>query len=292
MNISEAVQVFVFIYVLVMAGLYLAWRFWRPLLAKVRQPKGIAGPVQVPDPSLIPGAGPSSYPVSYRPGAPRPPRLLRPPVLGSDDPSALQEYRLRLGEATRLVGYVAAANPTGFPIGLYREWHEARWRPDGDSAGIDSGQAIVVDLRGPIEDEAAYASAVKRFAASASYAEMADIVHFCGEAFIASKAGSEVRNRIIALTDGLAVAVSYSGSESAPADEHDRMMLERKLEVDFLADRDAKVSHLRRMHVFFRTRLIALRDDASAERRAERMADCRRHMEEHERLLRWLDAQP
>jgi hypothetical protein len=34
--------------------------------------------------------------------------------------------------------------------------------------------------------------------------------------------------------------------------------------------------------------LVQLRDDPQAERRAERMADCRRHLEEHEKLLAWL----
>jgi hypothetical protein len=37
---------------------------------------------------------------------------------------------------------------------------------------------------------------------------------------------------------------------------------------------------------------MGLRDDPAAERRAERMADCRRHMEEHERLLRCLGVFP
>jgi hypothetical protein len=64
------------------------------------------------------------------------------------------------------------------------------------------------------------------------------------------------------------------------------------LEVDFLTAPEAKIAHLRRMHGFFRSRLIALRDDISAERRGERMADYRRHMEEQERLLRWLGSQP
>ena len=285
MNVSEGVQVFVLIYVLVMVALYLSSRFWLPILTKLKRDLGFAAPVSGASPPPLAGEGSPSLSYSFRPGAPRPPRLRKPPVMGSDEPAARLAYCGRLGLCTRLVGYIAAANPTGFPIGLYREWHEARWLVYGDDPAIDSEQAIAGALREPIEDDAAFAEIVSDFAASASYAEMSDVVHFCGEAFIASKAGSTVHARISALAESLAVAVSSDSSDPAAMDEHDRMQLERKLEVDFLPEVPAKIAHLRRMHVFFRGRLIGLRDEPAAERRGERMADCRRHMEEHEKLL-------
>jgi hypothetical protein len=285
MNVSEGVQVFVLIYVLVMLALYLSSRFWLPILTKLKRALGFAAPVSAANPPPIPGDGSASLSYSFRPGAPRPPRLRKPPVLGSDEPAVRLAYCGRLVLCTRLVGYVAAANPTGFPIGLYREWHEARWQAYGDDSATDSEQAIAGALRQTIEDDAAFAEIVAEFSASASYAEMSDIVHFCGEAFIASKAGSTLHARISVLAESLAVAVSSDSSDLASMDEHDRMQLERKLEVDFLTEVPAKVAHLRRMHAFFRGRLIGLRDDSASERRTERMADCRRHMEEHEKLL-------
>lgn len=285
MNISEAVQVFVLIYVLVVVALYLSSRLWSPLLGKLKQSLGMTPSASVGNPPTIPGDGSASLSYSFRPGAPRPPRLRTPPILGTDEPSARLAYCRRLGHCTRLVGFVAAANPTGFPIGLYREWHEARWETYCDDPAIGSEQAISEALSFAIEDEAAWAAVVGEFAVAASYAEMSDIVHFCSEAFIASKAGSTVLARISALAESLAVAVSSDSSDPASMDEHDRMQLERKLEVDFLPEVPAKVAHLRRMHAFFRGRLIGLRDDPAAERRTERIADCRRHMEEHEKLL-------
>lgn len=285
MNVSEAVQVFVLIYVLVMVALYLSSRFWSPLLAKLKRSLGFAPKVSSAPPPPIPGDGSASLSYSFRPGAPRPPRLRKPPVLGSDELAARHAYCRRLGLCTRLVGYIAAANPTGFPIGLYREWHEARWEAYCEDPAIGSEQAITDALSLATEDDAAFVTIVAEFAATASYAEMSDVVHFCCEAFVASKAGSTVHARISALAESLAVAVSSDSSDPASMDEHDRMQLERKLEVDFLPEVPAKVAHLRRMHVFFRGRLIGLRDDSAAERRAERMADCRRHMEEHEKLL-------
>lgn len=256
-----------------------------PLLAKLKRFLGFAPQASSASPPPVPGDGSVSLSYSYRPGAPRPPRLRQPPVLGSDEPDVRRACCLRLALATRLVGYVASANPTGFPVGLFREWHEARWLAYCDDPAIGSEQAISEALSLANEDEAACAAVVSEFAAAASYAEMSDVVHFCGEAFIASKAGSTVHARISALAESLAVAVSSGSSDPAAMDEHDRMQLERKLEVDFLPEVSAKVAHLRRMHAFFRGRLIGLRDDPAAERRAERMADCRRHMEEHERLL-------
>ena len=285
MNVSEGVQIFVLIYVLVMVALYLSSRFWLPLLTKLKRSLGFATPVSAANPPPLPGDGSGSHSYSFRPGAPRPPRLRKPPLIGSDSPDDRLVYCRRLGLCTRLVGYIAAANPTGFPIGLYREWHEARWETYCDDPAIGSEQAISEALSLAIEDEAACAAVVGEFAAAASYAEMSDVVHFCGEAFIASKAGSTVHARISALAESLAVAVSSDSSDPAVMDEHDRMQLERKLEVDFLPEVPAKVAHLRRMHVFFRGRLMGLRDEPAAERRVERMADCRRHMEEHERLL-------
>jgi hypothetical protein len=285
MNISETVQVFVLIYVLVMVALYLSSRFWTPLLGKLKQSLGMTPSASVGNSPPIPADVSASLSYSFRPGAPRPPRLRKPPELGSDSPDDRLAYCRRLGLCTRLVGFVAAANPTGFPVGLYREWHEARWGTYCDDPAIGSELAISEALSLAIEDEAAWAAVVAEFAASASYAEMSDIVHFCGEAFIASKAGSTVHAWISALAENLAVAVSSDSSDPASMDEYDRMQLERKLEVDFLTEVPAKVAHLRRMHAFFRGRLIGLRDDSAAERRTERMADCRRHMEEHEKLL-------
>jgi hypothetical protein len=285
MNVSEGVQVFVLIYVLVMVALYLSSRFWFPMLTKLKRALGFAAPVSAANPPPIPGDGSASLSYSFRPGAPRPPRLRTPPILGSVEPSARLAYCRRLSLCTRLVAYIASANPTGFPVGLYREWHEARWETYCDDPAIGSEQAISEALSLAIEDEAAWAAVVGEFAAAASYAEMSDIVHFCGEAFIASKAGSTVHAWISALAENLAVAVSSDSSDPASMDEYDRMQLERKLEVDFLTEVPAKVAHLRRMHAFFRGRLIGLRDDSAAERRTERMADCRRHMEEHEKLL-------
>jgi hypothetical protein len=283
MNVSDAVQVFILIYVLVMVALYLTSRFWSPLLTKLKVALGFAPPASAAVAPPLPGDGLVSH--SYRPGAPRPPKLRNPPVLASDAPEARKAYCIRLGLATRLVGYVASANPTGFPIGLYREWHEARWEVYCDDPAIGSEQAISDALSLATGDEAACAGVVGEFAAGASYAEMSDVVHFCGEAFVASKAGSAVHARISAIAESLAVAVSSDSSDPVAMDVHDRMQLERKLEVDFLPEIPAKVAHLRRMHAFFRGRLIGLRDDSAAERRTERMADCRRHMEEHEKLL-------
>jgi hypothetical protein len=84
------------------------------------------------------------------------------------------------------------------------------------------------------------------------------------------------------------VAGAFGGVVAAPVDDEERSLLELKLEVDFLETAEAKHEHLRRMHGFFRRRLVELRDDPQAERRDERMADCRRHLEEHEKLLAWL----
>ena len=283
MNVSEAVQVFILIYVLVIVGLYLSSRFWSPLLTKLKIALGLAAPASVAVAPPLPGDGLVSH--SFRQGAPRPPKLRNPPVLATDDHEARKAYCDRLGLATRLVGYVASANPTGFPLGLYREWHAARWQAYSDDPVVDSEQAIAAAIRQPVEDDVAYAAVVAEFAAGASYAEMSDVVHFCGEAFVASKAGSGVHVRISALAETLAVAAASDSAGPAEMDEHDRTQLERKLEVDFLSEVPAKVAHLRRMHAFFRGRLIGLRDEPAAERRGERMADCRRHMEEHERLL-------
>ena len=290
MNVSEGVQVFVLIYVLVMVALYLSSRFWLPLLTKLKRSLGLAAPASAAIPPPIPGDGSGLHSYSFRPGAPRPPRLRNPPVLGSDSPNDRLAYCRRLSLCTRRVAYIASANPTGFPIGLYREWHEARWETYCDDTAIGSEQAISDALGLAIEDDVGCAAVVAEFGVAASYAEMADLVHFCGEAFIASKAGSTVHARISALAESL--AVSSDSSDPAAMDEHDRMQLERKLEVDFLPEVSAKVAHLRRMHAFFRGRLIGLRDDSAAERRAERMADCRRHMEEHEKLLGSLGVSP
>ena len=292
MNISEVIQVFVLIYVFVMGALYLTSRFWSPWLTKLKASLGFAAPVQPAEPADIPGEVAVATSYSFRPGAPRPPKLRLPPVLGSEEPEVRRAYCHRLGLATRLVGYIASVNPTGFPVGLYREWHEARWQVYCDDPASGPGQAVSEALAAAIEDEAVYAAVVAEFSASASYSEMGDLLHFCGEAFIASKAGSAVHVRIHELAEALAVVVSSGSSDPTEMDEHDRMQLERKLEVDFLPQVPAKVAHLRRMHAFFRARLIGLRDDAAAERRAERMGDCRRHMEEHEKLLGCLDASP
>lgn len=283
MNLSEAVQVFILIYVLVVAVLYLSSRLWSPLLSNLARFLGFSARNSSLSPPPIPADGSVPMAYSYRPGAPRPPRLRQPPVLSPDAPDVRRSYCRRLGLAARLVGYVASANPTGFPVGLFGEWHEDRWLAYCDDPEVSSDRAVADALAFPIDDEASFAAAASEMAENASYAEMADIVHFCGEAFVASKPGSTVHVRIAALADLLAVAVSPDSSVAL--DDHDRMQLERKLEVDFITEIAAKVGHLRRMHAFFRGRLIGLRDDLAAERRAERMADSRRHMEEHERLL-------
>lgn len=282
MNVSEAVQVFVLIYVLVIAALYLSSRFWSPLLARCRRFLGLA-PRGVPALEPIAGDGPSSPSHSFRPGAPRPPKLRHPPVIEPDAPEFRRAYCRRLGIATRLIGYVGSANPTGFPLGLFREWHEARWQTYCDDPAIGSEQAISEALGLPVDGEAEFSSLIDELVASGSYSEMSDLVHFCGEAFAASKSGSDVRGRISVLADRLAVAVC--SDVGSVLEEHDLIQLERKLEVDFMGDAPSKVAHLRRMHAFFRGRLIALRDHPGAERRQERMSDCRGHMEEHERLL-------
>lgn len=287
MNVSEAVQVFVLIYVLVIACLYFTARFWSPLLTKVWKSMGFAAT------PVIPASVSSADPVamvspSFRPGAPRPPKLKDAPDMASCDVAALRGYGVRLGLCARIVGRIASGNPTGFPMGLFREWYGARWLAVGSVSGIDCEQSLGEALRLIPEDEAAYGQVLADFSAQASYAEMADLVHFCGQAFAASRAGSPVHEGILALADRFAVAEVFGTHDSAPTDDHEQSLLERRLEVDFLEQGAPKVAHLRRMHAFFRQRLIALRDDPSAERRSERMADCRRHMEEHERLLSWL----
>jgi hypothetical protein len=173
-------------------------------------------------------------------------------------------------------------------MGIFREWYGARWLVVGSLSGVDYEQSLGEALRLIPEDEAAYHQLLADFAAQASYAEMADLVHFCGQAFAAARAGSPVHQGILALADRFAVAEIFGTNDSSPTDDHEQALLERRLEVDFLAPGAPKVAHLRRMHAFFRQRLIALRDDPTAERRSERMADCRRHMEEHERLISWL----
>jgi len=284
MNTSAAVQVFLLVYVLVVAALYLTAKFWLPWLAQLKRSLGWSPPPAVVPPPVGPvGGGPS-----FRPGAPRPPRLKAPPALDLGDQAKLQAYARRLSLCGRIVAFVASGNPTGFPIGLFREWHAARWLRADDAPAVDSEQAIQQDLRDAPADAATFAAVVAEFAATASYAEMADLTHFCGEAFAASKAGSFVHDAVVGLADRLAVVVPFGAPVPVQAEEHERLMLERKLEVDFLPTSEAKVEHLRRMHAFFRARLIELRDQLAAERRAERMADCRRHMEEHERMLGWL----
>jgi hypothetical protein len=288
MNVSEGVQVFILIYVLVIAALFVTSRYWSPALVKLWRALGFASakpaggsPHTVADPAVL------VFP-SYRPGAPRPPRLKQPPDLTSSDDEALRGYAHRLGLCAQIVGFVAAGNPTGFPIGLFREWYDARWMMVEPACGVGAEQYLGEALRSIPADVAGHEEVVGRFSSEASYAEMADLVHFCGEAFAASRAGSPVHAAVIALADRLAVAVVFGGEDGAPVDEVDRMLLERKLEVDFLETDQAKQAHLRRMHGFFRRRLVSLRDDPEAERRLERMGDCRRHMEEHERLLAWL----
>lgn len=142
MNVSEGVQVFVLIYVLVMVALYFSSRFWLLLLTKLKRSLGLAAPASAANPPPIPGDGSGSLSYSFRPGAPRPPRLRKPVVLGSDSPNDRLAYCRRLSLCTRLVTHIASANPTGFPIGLYREWHEARWETYCDDTAIGSEQAI------------------------------------------------------------------------------------------------------------------------------------------------------
>ena len=288
MDTSAAVQVFVLIYILVVAALYFSSRYWLPLLTNLKGLLGFSVPL-AGAPSAEPGGAdmpPLAY--SFRPGAPRPPRLKAPPLLEFSEPEGLHAYAHRLSLCSRIVEYVAAGNPTGFPLGLFREWHAARWQNGDNVQGLHSDQAIAVDLQDIPADDAAYNAIVAEFAFAATYAEMADLIHFCGEAFSAAKAGSAVHVAIVGLADKLAVVVPFGAHDYSQSDEDDRLFLERKLEVDFLPEIQSKVTHLRRMHGFFRMRLIELRDLPTAERRDERMADCRRHMEEHERMLGWL----
>ncbi len=287
MNVSEVVQVFLLIYVLVIAGLYFTSSIWSPMLSKLMQSLGFSAP-----PATAPVQAASADPVamvtSFRPGAPRPPKLKEAPDMAACDPLALSGYSVRLGLCARIVGRISSGNPTGFPVGLFREWYETRWLAVASVAGVGHEQSLGDAFRLIPADDAAYEGVLEDFASGASYAEMADLVHFCGQAFAASRAGSPVHDAVVALADRLAVAVIFGSHESAPSDEHERMMLERKLEVDFLGNDEAKAVHLRRMHAFFRQRLVALRDQPAADRRTERMADLRRNMEEHERLLSWL----
>jgi len=288
MNVSEGVQVFVLIYVLVIACLYFTARFWSPLLTKAWKAMGLAATTVIPAVSVSSADPVAMVSPSFRPGAPRPPKLKDGPDMASYDEAALRGYGVRLGLCARLVGRIASSNPTGFPLGLFREWYEARWLAVSAVCGIDAEQSLDEALRVVPEHETAYEQLLSDFASQASYAEMADLVHFCGQAFAAARAGSPVHQGILALADRFAVAEIFGRNDSAPTDDHEQALLESRLEVDFLAPGAPKVAHLRRMHAFFRQRLIALRDDPSAERRSERMADCRRHMEEHERLLSWL----
>lgn len=279
---------FVLIYVLVVAGLYVTSRFWMPVLARLGTALGLAPSSAT---SVAPGAagGPVTLvSPSFRPGAPRPPRLKSPPELASRDEAGLRGYGRRLAMCARIVGRIASNNPAGFPSGLFREWFEARWLAVAAACGADTEQSLGEALRLIPADDKDYDAVIVQFAAEAGYAEMADLVHFCGQAFVASRAGSPVHVAIVALADRLAVAEIFGDHADSPSDEHEQSLLERKLEVDSLGHDQAKVSHLRRMHAFFRQRLVALRDDPAAERRSERMADCRRHMDEHERLLSWL----
>jgi hypothetical protein len=288
MNVSEGVQVFVLIYVLVIATLFVTARFWSPALGKFWRALGFSSAKPTPITPVVVADTASFVSPSYRPGAPRPPRLKEAPDVSVYDEVALRGYGARLGLSARVVGRIASSNPTGFPLGLFREWYEARWLGVSVVCAIDAEQSLDEALRVVPEDETAYQQLLADFAAQASYAEMADLVHFCGQAFAAARAGSPVHEGILALADRFAVAEIFGTNDSSPTDDHEQALLERRLEVDFLAPGAPKVAHLRRMHVFFRQRLIALRDDPLAERRSERMADCRRHMEEHERLLSWL----
>jgi hypothetical protein len=288
MNVSEAVQVFVLIYVLVIAGLFFTARFWSPLLTKAWKAMGFAATPVIASASVASSEPFAMVSPSFRPGAPRPPKLKDAPDMASHDAAALRGYGVRLGLCARIVGRIASSNPTGFPMGIFREWYGARWLVVGSLSGVDYEQSLGEALRLIPEDEAAYGQVLADFSSQASYAEMADLVHFCGQAFAAARAGSPVHEGILALADRFAVAEIFGTNDSSPTDDHEQALLERRLEVDFLAPGAPKVAHLRRMHAFFRQRLIALRDDPTAERRSERMADCRRHMEEHERLLSWL----
>lgn len=289
-NLSEGVQVFVVIYVLVIGLLFVTSRFWSPVLGRLRRALGFSTTSPATRTPDFVADNAALVSPAFRPGAPRPPRLKVPPDLASLDEAGLRSYGYRLGLCAQIVGFVATHNPTGFPIGLFREWYEDRWVAVQPACGVGAEQYLGEALRAIPADVGGHDEVVGRFASGARYAEMSDLVHFCGQAFAASRAGSPVHEAVIALADRLAVAVAFGGEDVAPADEEERALLERKLEVDFLQAPEAKQAHLRRMHGYFRRRLVELRDDPQAERRAERMADCRRHMEEHERLLAWLGA--
>jgi hypothetical protein len=287
MNVSEGMQVFVLIYVLVIAALFVTSRLWSPALARLWHALGFASakPMVARPPVVVDPA--ASVSPSLSPGAPRPPRLKEPPGIASLDEAGLRDYGHRLGLCAHIVGFVAAGNPTGFPIGLFREWFEARWLAVEPACGLSADQYLDQALRSIPTDAQGHEEVIADFASAAVYAEMADLVHFCGQAFASCRAGSPVHMAIVSLADKLAVAVVFGG-DPPPGDESERALMERKLEVDFLMTDRAKHEHLRRMHGYFRRRLVQLRDEPGAERRAERMADYRRHMEEHERLLAWL----
>jgi hypothetical protein len=285
MNVSEAVQVFILIYILVMAALFLSSRYWSPIVGKLWRALGFGMSSQAAAVSSSAGVSIPLASAHFRPGAPRPPRLRAAPFVDLDHPDAARTYGYRLVLCARIVGFVALGNPTGFPAGLFMEWFAARWRGDPVDPSILPEDVVAHALQSIPSDPMEQDALVDEFMNGASYAEQSDLVHFCGEAFAAARSGSPVRSCILALMDRMAVALPADSVGSSPLEEQDRLLLERRLEVDFMPEIQMKVAHLRRMHAFFRGRLIALRDDVSAERRTDRMSDCRRHMEEHEKLL-------
>lgn len=285
MNVSEAAQIFILIYVLVVAALFLTHRFWYPLLASLRRALGFApassDPADFPQSEAQP-AHPSLSSVS---AAPRPPKLRPPPQLDLEAPDAAQAYGRRLLLCARIIGHISQGNPTGFPTGLFMEWLWARWPGSPSVERFDAASLPAFAVSGTSSGGHEFDFILDEFSKDAVYAEQADLVDFCGEAFASAKAGSPVRTAIEALVEKFAVTHPSGWSSGTAVDDADRLLLERKLEVDFIPDIPAKVAHLRRMHAFFRQRLMWLRDDPLADRRTERMSDCRTHMEEHERLL-------
>ena len=97
MNVSEGVQVFVLIYVLVIAALFVTARFWSPALGKLWRGLGFSTTKPtISSPALVADNAALVSP-SFRPGAPRPPRLKEPPNLASLDAAGLRGYGHRLG---------------------------------------------------------------------------------------------------------------------------------------------------------------------------------------------------
>ncbi len=279
MSFTDASAIIGLIYVLVFGLLYVTYEHWARFLR--------TGP---PKPAAIrPSA--STVPPGYvqRTAPPRPPKLLPPPSLNLITDQDRKAYCARLASCVRIVSYISRSGARAFPLGLLKEWHAARWKGDPENAGLDSAGAVSWYARFVPEDQSAYRTVVESLM-GASYDELHDFVNFCSQAFPLVSSDGPARGLIEEVADILAVTMPSGIDPIDEAGEEDTMLLERKLEVDFMHDIPAKVHQLRRMHALFRKRFAELRDDPRAERREARMSDCRMRMEEHESLLARLGA--